>query len=172
MNASKRLLWILPFSLLMIFVQSTLLKAVLPSFLVPNFLICSVIFLSFYFPTPLGAALAFSVGFLIDLYGGLMLGPWAGAYVLVFLACALFSQRLFVESRLASSVVVFGATICANLIYAVLIAQLRTVSWASAVPVAAEAFTSALIAGPTLSVLKRICIRRDRGLGLRRTALV
>lgn len=172
MSALRRLLLILPLSLLIIFVQSTLLRAILPSFLVPNLLICTVVFLAFYCPSAFGAVLAFSIGLLVDLYGGVMLGPWAGAYVIVFLLFALFSQRIFVESKLVSSLVVAAATVMANLVFAILIAQLRSVSLHSVLPALAEALLSGVAAGPVLNLLRRVCVKRERGMSMRRSSLV
>ena len=72
-----------------------MLKLVSPNIIVPNFILIMVICLGFNLVTPGAATLAFSLGLVFDLYSGVLLGPWAGTFVLVYVILSLLSQRLY-----------------------------------------------------------------------------
>ena len=123
--STKRLILLLLVSLVLMLLQATLLKAFLPASLVPNLVTSIVVFLAFYEVTPAGAMFAFLVGLELDLFSGILLGPWAGAYTVVFILVSLLSQRIFVESSLAAGVAVMGSNFLVNIIYTVLVFEFR-----------------------------------------------
>ncbi|RMG43370.1 MAG: rod shape-determining protein MreD [Candidatus Dadabacteria bacterium] len=104
-----------------IFVQATLFKALLPAFPAPNLALLLVIYLAFKSSDVLGAFLAFLLGLEVDLYSGVLLGPWAGSFVTVYSIYALVARRLFVESYITSTLAAVVATCLATLVYFLLI---------------------------------------------------
>jgi rod shape-determining protein MreD len=106
----KKLGYVIGLGLLAVFLQSGLLHAILPGG-VPNLCLAMTVCIGFLEPSALGAVLAFLLGLELDLASASLLGPWAGAFSLVFGALASLSQRLFVESRPAIALVAFVATV-------------------------------------------------------------
>lgn len=112
--------------LVLIFLQGTILHSLLPAAAAPNLLLALVVFLAFYEPTVLGAVVVFILGVLLDMYSSpLLVGPWAAAYVTVFAAVALLSQRLFVESPWAAAISVLVASVASDLIYLLLVMEFQ-----------------------------------------------
>jgi len=105
------------FILSCLLLQTTVLRFVLPDLFVPNLLVILVVYLSFYRATPFAAVLAFILGLVLDFSSGLVLGPWAASFVIVFCILAILSDRIFVESKLAALLMVFLAAIAADVLY-------------------------------------------------------
>ncbi len=84
---------------MMAIVQAGILEPLLPSFPNLNIVLPLVIAIASVQPTPVGALAAFLAGLLSDIGVGLVLGPQAGASVVVWLLIALVSNRVYVESR-------------------------------------------------------------------------
>lgn len=118
----RRALFILIVGLLSIVLQGTFLKLVQPSMLVPNLPLIVVVYLGFNEANRFGALMAFLVGLELDLYSGILLGPWAGTFVVVFTALSIISQRLFVDSL----TVVFLATFLSSLVSCLLFVLLSS----------------------------------------------
>lgn len=113
-------------SFVAIFIQGTLLKLIAPgSMVVPNMLLLLVGFLAFYEVSIFGAVLSFCIGLTLDLSSGLLLGPWGAAFVSVYGMLSALSQRLFVESPLASFVAMFFSSILASFVYLVIVLQFQ-----------------------------------------------
>lgn len=165
----RRILFTLVLGLILIVLQATLLKSILPHFLVPNLLIILVVFLAFFDGTPLGAGLSFLLGLELDIYNGILLGPWAGSYVVVYGVLAFLSQRIFVETALAAFVVVLFSSLLANLVYVVLTFDFRPVGHSILLPLLLEAALSGVIAPAGLALLRRLLVKRGRGSGAGRT---
>jgi len=161
----KRLVLLLLIGLVAMLIQATLLKPLLPASLVPNLAVCLVVFLAFYEVTPLGALFAFLLGLELDFFSGLLLGPWAGSFTVVFVLFSLLSQRIFVESNLAAAVVVVASTFLVNIVYAVLIFELRPFVGGFFWHSLQESIVSGLCAPLVLYILRRLCLKRDRGSG-------
>lgn len=103
-------------------IQSAILKPLLPAGLVPNLLIVVVVYLAFFNSMPGGAVIAFMLGLALDMVSGTLLGPWAGAFVVVYLVYATVSQRIFCESSIVFAVASFIAAILAAGVYCALTA--------------------------------------------------
>ena len=100
----------------------------MPVWLVPQCVIVSVVFLSFYECSVFAAVAAFALGILVDIASGVSIGPWAGSYVFVFGLFTLLSQRLFIES-LAVRVFVGGVgSIVAGLFFSLLAVKSASLS--------------------------------------------
>lgn len=107
-------------ALCFLILQGALVLFGVPTWLVPQCVVVSVVFLSFYECSALAAIGAFGLGLLVDLASGVSIGPWAGSYVFVFGLFTVFSQRLFIES-VAVRVVVGGVgSIIAGVLFSLL----------------------------------------------------
>ena len=128
MSKIRTSLWVLLVGLIAIFIQGSVLKSILPDFLVPNFLISIVVFLAFYENSPFGALLVFILGIQFDLYLGhpLLVGPSAGSFVAVYGLLSSLSQRLFVESGFAIFFVTLFSAILNSMVHAVLVFEFNS----------------------------------------------
>ena len=118
---NRRSVLVLILGLIAIFIQGTVLREVGPSWVVPNLLVILVVFLGFFEASFRGATLAFLLGLELDFANGLLVGPWAGAFVVSFGILASLSQRLFVESSLAVMIAALVSSIVSNLVYFTLV---------------------------------------------------
>ncbi len=123
MERVKTILLLLFVGIVAIYIQGSVLMAILPDFLVPNFLLSLIVFLAFYENSPFGALLVFLLGLQFDLYAGqpLLVGPTAGAFVAVFGLLSSLSQRIFVESAFAIFLVAFASSILNTMVHCVLV---------------------------------------------------
>lgn len=108
-------------TILAVFLQGTLLHVFLPDYLIPNFLVIIIVYLAFYEPNSRGAFLAFWVGLIFDFSSGILLGPWAGAAVVIFGIFSALSQRIFVESVLAAFLAVLVSSLVADTVFLAMI---------------------------------------------------
>ncbi|NLF25230.1 MAG: rod shape-determining protein MreD [Deltaproteobacteria bacterium] len=170
---------VLLLGLLALLIPGTLIKSVNPALIVPNFLLILLVFLAFYRGEPGDAVLAFLLGLEQDLGSLNLLGPWAGAYIVVFGVLALLSRRIFIESRLVIFVTVYAATLAADFLYLGMLAlvyEAEVVSSASLSTALWEGFLSALFAPLLFPLLRRWLVgdrrekqsRLSRGIAVRR----
>lgn len=154
-NVLRRVCFTLAFGLIFVFLQGTLLKAFWPGMIVPGLSLVLVVFLAFYETSILGAVLAFLLGLELDLFSGVALGPWAGAYVLIFGLLSMFSSRIFIESPAAIAFTVLVSSLVSNIVFMLIIAQVDhsvlVVSWALFV----EALLTALFCVPLFAIFRR-----------------
>ena len=108
----KKAILILFLAALAILLLGTVLKTIFPTIVIPNLLAVLLVYLAFYEANAFGAAMAFCIGAELDFCSGLLLGPWAGAYVVAFIIVVLCSRRVFIES----SIVIFVVTLISSLI--------------------------------------------------------
>ena len=124
----KRALLVLFIGLALILAQGILRILPLASALVPNLMLPLVVYLAFYLPTPAGAMSAFLIGLEYDIFASRsLLGPYAGAYVVVFALVASFSQRLFLESLVTVCLTVFVSVLISYAVYVILVSQFMPV---------------------------------------------
>lgn len=131
MSLPKRVIYVLLLTLLGIFLQRSVLAALLPEWLgVPNLVLVITVVFAFYESSHVGAVLAFVCGLLFDMSSGGLLGPWAGSLVLVYFLVAIFAQRLFVDSYLSVAVLFFCAAVVSYLCSMMFsFSELRFESW-------------------------------------------
>ncbi|MBX7145063.1 MAG: rod shape-determining protein MreD [Oligoflexia bacterium] len=158
----RRLLLIMFLGLMGLLIQSTLIRGLFPHIVVPNLLMVMCVFLAFYETSVAGACTAFVLGLLLDMCGGIVLGPWAGSFVLVFGAVAFVSQRIFVESPVAIMVTTFVCSIVANIVYSSLAYQVSRSEFSSPEIIALEAVLNALLCPLLFALLRKLLKRRDR----------
>lgn len=168
MIAARRVILLCILGLLAVYLQGTLLRAFFPAWIVPNLLVTLLVFVSFKDVSPIGAGSAFLLGLELDLYEGVMLGPWAGAYVLVYAALASLSQRIFIESPFAAFSAVFCAVLACNSIYFSIVFLFREIPYNGMVLSLIEGALSGMIAPFVLRALRRFMRRyfRESGRGL------
>lgn len=165
----KKFLVFLFLGLLGAVAQGALMRVGLPSFLVPQFSLLIVIFLAFSDVSLFGCVMAFTLGLLMDFSSAMLVGPWAGAFVVVYGVLATLSHRLFIESALASMFITFVSVVGASLIFSVLGTEYPHVSVGFALQVLGQAFVTASFAPWALSVMTRRARRRSP-LGVGRSA--
>lgn len=163
----RRIILSLMFGLLSILIQGTIIRGLLPEAVVPNLLLILVVFLAFYETSVLGAALVFLLGIEYDMCSALMIGPWSGAFVLVFGVVALLSQRIFVESPVAVMVTVFLASLLSNFVFLLIVLQVRSGSFVFGWSSLFEAFLTAVICIPFFSLYRRFLVPAPLGPGRR-----
>ena len=106
--------------LLGIFIQGTVVRMLFPGVILPALSLILVVYLAFFHSTPRGAVLSFFLGLEYDLFSGAVVGPWAGAFVVVFAFFALFTPRIFVDSPLVTFLIGFLASMGASAVFALI----------------------------------------------------
>ena len=162
MSSWKRCALVLLLGLVAVFVQSTVLKAILPPVVIPSFLVILLVFLAFYETSLAGVFTAFLLGLEFDLHGGILLGPWAGSFVAVYCALASLSQRIFVDSGLAAFAVVLLSSFLSSFIFVVLVFEFQPVQLGVLSTALIEALLNGILAAPVLALLRRYLARRER----------
>ncbi len=125
MSPVKYFLTIFVLGLVGILLQGTIFRLVLPASLVPHLLLVLTLYLAFYETSVLGVFLSFFLGLLLDLSTGLLLGPWAASFVVIYCVLSLVSDRIFVESGLAAVVIAFFSTVGLHVVHFLLATNLR-----------------------------------------------
>ncbi|MDC0358548.1 rod shape-determining protein MreD [Oligoflexia bacterium] len=161
MTKVRYILLLLLFSLVGIFVQETLLSSILLPYLVPNFLLIIVVFLAYYEASAFGACLAFMVGLIYDVSSGVVLGPWAASFVLVFAVFCSLSQRVFLESYLAAFLAVFLSTMLCNGAYIALVGGFGVETSVMFSVSLIEGVVSGLLAPFVLKAFKKLLLGKD-----------
>jgi rod shape-determining protein MreD len=126
-----------------------------PEWLLPQGLVACVVYLAFFESSVIGALLAFSCGLLLDLTTATVLGPWAGAYVLVYALLSFMSPRLFVESSLVTMVVTAVTSVFSGAVYLFLAFEYQSLSREDFVMLLGQAVASALVAPMVVAILGR-----------------
>ena len=162
MKQLTRYVLILGLGLLGILVQGTILSALFGNFVVPNFLIILVVYLAFRETSALGAILVFLIGLELDIYSGKMLGPWAGAFTIVFAILALLSQRVFIESAFAAFCAVFVSSLVSTLVYISFVFNFYASGIQAISTALLEAFLSGLVAPFVFMFLDYVLKRREK----------
>jgi len=151
------------------FLQGSVLRALLPgSAIVPNLSVAVVAFLAFHEVSLLGVALSFFLGLIFDLSSGVLLGPWAGAYVVVFALLSSLTQRVFTDSPLTAFIAVLIGSLVAQGVYLAMVLQFRTAELASVssgVTIVLEALLSAFCAPLCFGLLKRLGFATSKRVG-------
>jgi cell shape-determining protein MreD len=130
-----------------------------------------VVFLAFYECSLLGVVTAFMLGIFIDMSAGVIVGPWAGAYVVVYAFFVFLSQRLFVDSALVSMVVVGVASLLAGAVFLLLAFEYQAVSREDGLMLLGQAGASALFAPIIFRILVRVW-KRGSSASTRRGSVV
>jgi rod shape-determining protein MreD len=161
MKGPKYIGLILALGLIGIFLQGAVLAGIIPSrFFIPNLLLTLVVFLGFYEVSVLGAVLSFLLGLELDIFSGNLVGPWAGAFTVIFGFLALFAQRVFVESGFAVMLVIFVTSLASQLVLVVFIYEFRPIGGMGFILAFGEAFVTALVSYPLFSLYRRVLLKR------------
>ena len=154
----RKAITILLLAVVGILVQGTLIKALFPGAISPSLLLIMVVFLAFYEGNFWGLATAFCLGLLLDMCSGLLLGPWSGAFVLVFAGVSSLSQRIFVESPVAVMITTFLSSLFSNLVYFLIVLQVRRSGFVFSWSLALEALFTAILCVPLFPFLRWILV--------------
>jgi rod shape-determining protein MreD len=122
---------------------------------IPQFLVIFVVYLSFAEANSFGCVTSFVVGLLLDLCSAVLLGPWAGSFVVIFCVLSLLSRRLFIDSWLAAMVITFGSVACANVLFSLFGDEYPVLTWEYPQRVLGQALATALVAPIVLGFLSR-----------------
>ena len=105
--------------------QATLLASLPIHRLRPDIVLIMVLFLGFSYPTVLGALLAFSLGYLVDLFSGNSLGLYTFTRPLIFFAAQLFRSNFYWEGLSFQFLFVFVFTLLEGLLLLLLVSGLN-----------------------------------------------
>lgn len=125
MSNVRWLLVVFFYSILAFFLQGTFLRIFLPPYLIPHFCVLLVVFMAFYEVSARGAFLTFLCGVLVDVSAGGIIGPSAAALLIVYGVLAVISDRIFVESGLASFMVTLASVVIYQLTYLALMTSIN-----------------------------------------------
>lgn len=146
--------------ILILLLQGTVLRWFLPNWLVPNLMVVLVVFFAFRNPTPGGVVLAFLLGLVLDFSSGQLVGPWAGAFSVVFGLLASISQRIFIQAPLAVGVTAGGASFLSGFIYMVMTHEFKWVSATTFTDFLGEAVLTALTAPLLMRLFEKLVAPR------------
>ena len=136
-------------------VQGLLRHVGIPAWAIPQGLLVCAVFLAFYEFSVFGVMAAFSLGLLLDMSSGVVLGPWAGSYVLVYVLFVFLSQRLFIESKLVAMMVVAFATLVSGGAFLLLAVRFQSFARHDLVTLVGQGAASALITPIVFGVLAK-----------------
>lgn len=128
------------------FVQSTLLRSVLPPSFVPDPILLLVVYASLSFPSGRGMALCFLLGLLADLFSGAPEGLNASFALLLFLLNRAIRERVFLKGA-------GGAVVLLLLSFALKPAYFVVVSLTFSMPFALARYAGHVWLGELLSTL-------------------
>lgn len=148
-------------ALVLITVQSVLSHVGVADWAIPQGLISCVTFLTFFERGIGGVCGAFALGLLLDLTSATLVGPWAGAFVCVFVVVSLLSQRLFVESMLVAIITTALCTLLAGAVYLLLAFEYQALSFTDLSVLGGQAVASALFTPVVFRALGRAWSRRS-----------
>jgi rod shape-determining protein MreD len=157
--------------LVLLTLQGLLRHVGVPGWAIPQGLLICVVFLACYEFSVVGALTVFLLGLLLDMSSGVVLGPWSGSYVLVYVLFAFLSQRLFVESKLVAMLVVICATLCAGSVFLLLAVRFQSIAHDDFFTLAGQGCFSALCTPAIFSVLRRMW-KRAGAVSLKRGSVV
>lgn len=157
-------LWILFYGIVALTVQGILGHLGLSDIFIPQLLVIVVVSLSFSEVNLFGCFMAFVLGLLLDFSSAVLVGPWAGSFVVVFCGLALLSQRLFIDSGMAAMVITFFSVVIANVLFSLLGAEYLVLTWEYPQKVIGQALATAFLSPLALAFLYRRARRRNGGL--------
>ncbi len=168
----KKTLLTLIFGFIAVLLQGTLFGTFIPKTFIPNFALILVVFISFYENSVFGSFLAFLVGLEVDFFSSNVLGPWAGASVVVFGCFSMLSRRVFVESALTAMFAVFVSAVGANILYLMLLYRFKPQgSDIFSFQLLINSFVTALFGPLIFKWLRKVYIKRGHGLSSRMLAV-
>ena len=141
-------------------IQGALLYVGVPSYLLPQLVLILVIYLGFHEVSLLGAFSAFALGLLMDFASAVLVGPWAGAFVAVYGALSVGSQRLFVESSIVMIVTAFCASLCADFIFLGLAYEFQPSGASYLMEAIGQAFATAMVAPVVMPIFSKVLRRK------------
>lgn len=141
---------------IMAILQAAIVYPMFPGLPNINFLLPLVIAIATVQPTVAGAIAAFCAGLLSDIAVGLVLGPQAGAAVVVWLVIALLSNRVFIESKLTLIVLALLAATVFSLARLAFTLQFVSEATQSIGSILGEASLTAIIAIAVTPTLRRL----------------
>ncbi len=133
----------------------------------PNLTLIIVVYLGFYEANPLGALLAFILGLEVDLTSGILIGPWAGVFTLVFGILSGLSQRIFIDSPLSASVAIFVSSMIGNLLYLLTTHLSGTAYSRPILHIMLEAISTAIVAPILFKFLSKKLFKRIKNRSFR-----
>ncbi len=142
----KKAIFYLLLGVLASVVQGSLLHMGMPVAVVPQLIVVLIIALAFTEVSTFGCVMAFSLGLVMDFSSAVLVGPWAGALVLVFGTLAVLSQRLFIESGIAAMVITFLAVVGANILFSLFGTEYPSMTWEYPKQILGQAMVTALVA--------------------------
>ncbi|MFO0415809.1 MAG: rod shape-determining protein MreD [Pseudomonadota bacterium] len=151
-----RLILTIVLALVMLLAQGLLHHFGIPAWLVPQALVACVVFVAFHECSLLGVITAFILGLLLDMNSAVVLGPWAGAYVLVYAILVFLSQRLFIDSMVVAMTVVGLASLLAGGVFLMLAFEYQSLSLEDLYMLGGQSIASALVAPLVFAALSRI----------------
>ena len=167
--SAKRMIVMLLFGFLALFIQGSVLKSLGPeSMIVPNLILILVIFLAFYEVSVAGVFTAFLLGLQMDLGTGILLGPWAASFVAAYGFVSSVSQRVFVESPVAVAAVTFCSSLLVSFAVVAFVFQFRPAAldaFSYSLTMLLEGLLTAVIAPFLFSGLKRMLVPRGGAAG-------
>lgn len=156
MDIVRSTLIVIILGLICAFIQGALLGQIMHVSFIPNFLLIIVVYLAFFESSSLGAFLAFVAGLILDITSGVLLGPWATSFVVVFAVFSVLSQRIFVESFLAAFLSVFFASLMASGVCLSLFYGFQVIGPATLKISVMQGFVSGLLAPIGLGFLRHV----------------
>jgi rod shape-determining protein MreD len=162
-------IWILVYAIVGLAAQGILGHLGLPDNLIPQLLVILVVSLSFAEVNAFGCVMSFVMGLLLDFSSALLIGPWAGSFVVLYCALALLSRRLFIDSGIAAVVITFTSVVVTNVLSSLFGTEYPVLTWEYPQKVLGQALVTALIAPAVLSILSRR-VKRGGSSGVNRSS--
>jgi len=103
----RRILLFIVLGVLILTVQTTLLRFFPIQRIRPDFMLVFTLFLGFSFPPIPGAILAFLMGYFFDLFSGNSFGLYAVSRLLLFYGACLFTSKFYLEGFSSQFIFVF-----------------------------------------------------------------
>lgn len=150
------------FGLAAIAAQGVLGHLGVPDQFIPQLMVIGVVSLSFSEVNSFGCCMTFVLGLLMDFSSAVLVGPWAGALVVVFCGLALLSQRLFIDSGVAAIVITFVSVVVASVMFSVLGPEYPAMTWGYPQKVLGQALVTSLVSPLLLGFLARR-VRKNGG---------
>ncbi len=161
----RQSLFVFFYGVVLIALQSILRSIFNPSLFAPNLVLPIVLYLAFFHKGSWGVLMSFILGLEYDVFASReLLGPNAGAFVVVYAAISTFSQKLFLESFVTVGLTTFFATLIAQAVYLIMVSQFITLgnSWELLIGTSLpEAISTALVSPLLFSIFKKIVPRRS-----------
>jgi rod shape-determining protein MreD len=151
-----RLVVTIVIALFLMVLQGLISNLGVPNWLVPQALVACVVFVAFHECSLLGVITAFILGLLLDMNSAVVLGPWAGAYVLIYAILVFLSQRLFIDSMIVAMMVVGVSTLLAGGVFLMLAFEYQSLSVEDLYMLLGQSVSSALIAPIVFAALSRV----------------